>query len=256
MHGPWQPQSIFNLQSGTLSSRVAGVTFWFAQLSDFEDALSSTADIILSSDERERARWMSAEPSRIAYLTSCVLLRRLLSAHLRMDPAEIELVRGEHGKPRLADSLEFHRLHFNLSHGGDAWLCGVTSGREIGVDVETRTQVPSAARLATRVLSSAERTALSALSSSDQEKSDTAFLRCWTRKEAVLKAAGSGFSWVAREIEVGIETDFRRTPLPQRPGWEAGVWSMALPTPGVAAAAVIGSGAIVQPSWTTSRLVP
>jgi hypothetical protein len=72
----------------------------------------------------------------------------------------------------------------------------------------------------------------------------------------VLKAAGSGFSWAAREIEVGIEPDFRRASLPQKPGFEAGVWSIDLPAAGFAAAAVIGSGTLSQPSAIMTRLSP
>ena len=256
VYGLWQRQSIDDLQPGTLPPRVEGVAFWFAQLSDFHDSLSSSADIALSPTELERAQRMSAEAVRLAYLTSCVLLRCTLSAYLGIAPAAIPLVRGEHGKPVLADPSAFHGLHFNLSHGGDAWLCGISSDREIGVDVETRRQVPSAERLATRVLSGAERAALSAIEPSDAATRDAAFLRCWTRKEAVLKAAGSGFSWAAREIEVGIEPDFRRASLPQKPGFEAGVWSIDLPAAGFAAAAVIGSGTLSQPSAIMTRLSP
>ena len=199
---------------------------------------------------------MSVEPIRLAYLTSCVLLRRILSAYLGIAPSHIALDRGEHGKPVLADPEMSGHLYFNLSHGGDAWFCGVSSDQEIGVDVETRTQAPSADRLATRVLSIAERAALSDLESADHASRDTAFLRCWTRKEAVLKATGSGFSWAARDIDVGIEREFRRTTLPQKPGWEAGVWSIDLPVPGFAAAAVIGSRSVAQPTWTAARLTP
>jgi len=256
VYGPWPLQPIGNLQPGTLPSFVEGAAFWFAQLSDFRDELSSMADIVLSPDELERAQRMSAETNRIAYLTSCMLLRRVLSAHLGITASEIALVRGEHGKPMLADSLSARSIHFNLSHGGDAWLCGVSSNHEIGVDVETRRRVPSADRLATRVLSTAERASLSALESSDEATRDSAFLRCWTRKEAVLKAAGSGFSWAARDVDVGIERDFRLTTLPQKPGCEAGVWSIDLPVPGFGAAAVIGSGSLVQPTCTAARLSP
>lgn len=256
MYGPWQRQSIDDLQPGTLPPRVEGVAFWFAQLSDFRDALSTSADIDLSPAELERAQRMSADPVRVAYLTSCVLLRRILSAHLGITPAAIPLIRLEHGKPALEGQAALHGLHFNLSHGGDAWFCGISSDREIGVDVETRRQVPSAERLATRVLSGAERAALSALEPSDAATRDAAFLRCWTRKEAVLKAAGSGFSWAAREIEVGIEPDFRRALLPQKPGFEAGVWSIDVPAEGFAAAAVIGFGTLSQPSASMTRLSP
>lgn len=256
MHGPWKPQSLRDLSHATLPSRIEGVAFWFAQLSDFREVLSSVADNTLGPDELDRAQKMSAESVRIAYLTSCLLLRRVLSAHLGVSPAEIKLVRGEHGKPALAHSALHHRLYFNLSHGGDAWLCGVSSAHDIGVDVETRTRVPNAERLATRILSSEERLALSQLESSDPAIRDTAFLRCWTRKEAVLKAVGSGFSWAARDIDVGIEFGYRRTSLPQKGALEAGVWSIELPVSGFGAAAVIAPATGTPPVSITTRLVP
>ncbi|NBX56875.1 MAG: 4'-phosphopantetheinyl transferase superfamily protein [Gammaproteobacteria bacterium] len=83
---------------------------------------------------------------------------------------------------------------------------------------------------------------------------DSSSFGCWTRKEAVLKATGSGFSWAAREIDVGIESEFKRAALPQKPGWEAGVWSIELPTSGFAAAAVIKSGTVTPPSSTMHKL--
>jgi 4'-phosphopantetheinyl transferase len=237
-----------------MPSRFGGVTFWFAQLSEFREMLSSIPDNSFGQDELDRSRRMSAEPTRATYLASCFLLRRVIGAYLDLSPPEIELVRGEHGKPSLTESKAHGILHFNLSHGGDAWLCGVSREHVIGVDVETRSRVPNAERLATRVLSAQERLALANLESSDDTTKDAAFLRCWTRKEAVLKATGSGFSWAAREIDVGIESEFKRAALPQKPGWEAGVWSIELPTSGFAAAAVIKSGTVTPPSSTMHKL--
>lgn len=256
MHGHWQPRSLRDLQTHILPSGLEPVELWFAQLSDFGTALSKMADTSLAPDELDRSRRMSNDSVRVAYVSSCVLLRMVLSARLGIPPREIELVRGEHGKPVLASSAGYGTLQFNLSHGGDAWLCGVSSEKPIGVDVETRHAIANPDRLAARVFSEAERAAITARASADDTQKYEAFLRGWTRKEAVLKAVGNGFSWVARDIHVGVERGFCSASLPQKPGWQAGVWSIDLPMPGFAAAAVLEPSVSIQPNWTANQLCP
>jgi len=256
VHGHWQPRSLRDLQTHILPSGIETVELWFAQLSDFGSALLTMTDTCLPPEEVDRSRRISAESVRLVYMASCVLLRTVLSTRLGIPPREIELVRGEYGKPELANSAGHKTLHFNLSHSGDAWLCGVSSKKPIGVDIETRDAVSNADRLALRVFSDSERAAMTALTSSDEVKTHEAFLRCWTRKEAVLKAAGNGFTWTARDIHVGIERGFCSVSLPQKPGWEAGVWSFELPITGFAAAAVLETSISIQPQWITTRLYP
>ena len=56
--------------------------------------------------------------------------------------------------------------------------------REVGVDVEREREIEDAEAIAERCFSPAERDACRALG----------FLYCWTRKEAFVKALGSGLS--------------------------------------------------------------
>jgi 4'-phosphopantetheinyl transferase len=121
------------------------------------------------------------------------LLRRALSAHLDLPPAAIAFARaptGEvGGKPCLA-APDAPPLRFNLSHSAGLTVLAVVedAAAEPGVDVEDldRRVGPG---LFEAALAPAERAALTAL---PEAARGTAFLRLWTMKEAVLKAAGIG----------------------------------------------------------------
>jgi phosphopantetheinyl transferase len=97
--------------------------------------------------------------------------------------------------------------------------------------------------LAERVFTDCERAELAAaqLAAADADPPDEVFLRGWTRKEAVLKAAGSGFTWNAREVQVGTDRRARRVSLSRLPGQVASVFSVDLPVEGQAAVATLSN---------------
>src|SRR6185295_15890681 len=99
--------------------------------------------------------------------------------------------RGAGGKPELAHEGGPAALRFNLSHGGDLALIALARGRELGVDIEPLRALSDEARLARRVLSPREADAFAALPPDERA---AALLRCWTRKEALLKANGCGIT--------------------------------------------------------------
>ena len=51
------------------------------------------------------------------------------------------------------------------------------------------------------------------LADAGERQRDIAFLRCWTRKEAVLKAIGSGFSIAPETFEAGADAAPRVVPV-------------------------------------------
>jgi len=220
------------------------IELYFADLAAFSSLLSSPADIeLLSKAERERADSMTAAGVRRDYVVSRILLRSVLGARLGVHGGSLTFAVSEHGKPMISSLAGRPSLQFNQSHSYGAWLLGVSREPPIGVDVETRRTVPNAQRLAGRVFTDAERAELAAarLVAADADSPDVVFLRGWTRKEAVLKAVGSGFSWNPRELQVGTDRDFKRVSLIKLPGQEASVCSMDLPIEGQAAFATLSS---------------
>ncbi len=118
---------------------------------------------------------------------SSQVLLRVLARYLGDAPEEIELTRGDRGKPRLAHDPE--RLGFNLSHSGDLALIAVSQGREVGVDVERLKPERDLVALAERALDPKEATAVRAASGDERTR---LFYELWTRHEARLKCLGLG----------------------------------------------------------------
>jgi 4'-phosphopantetheinyl transferase len=254
---PWLQQSFREFPHLAAAADTGGITLWLAELAEWIPRLSGpAATAVLGAAESQRAATMSAAAVRADFVTSRILLRRVLGTLLGRPPADLDIVIGPHGKPAVCLRGDEPSLHFNLSHSRGIWLLGVAHGDAIGVDIEMRDTVPNATRLAARVFSAAENLQLEAAAAVGETARDTAFLRGWTRKEAVLKAAGSGFTWVASAIEVGTDAAPRAVELPQQPAGRALVWSVALPLAGHAAVALLSNTRSAPPAVATYRLAP
>lgn len=248
----WQPQGFDDLLRHRTPLRIGEVKVWFADLDAFSALLSDPADTaVLSEAERERASKMSAVPVRSNFLLSRILLRHILGAALDRAPKDLLFGETRHGKPFLCDATGQplpNGIEFNLSHCRGAWLFGISLHTPIGVDVERARRVAFTQRLARRVFTVDECAALDLVSADLAEDSDialrdAAFLTGWTRKEAVLKAIGSGFSESPREIEVSLSAAPKRLLLPPSSRRSAIVWSLRPPTGGFASVALVGDGA-------------
>lgn len=219
---------------------AGSVHVWQIDLRDMgADAVS-----LLDAAEIGRAqRFVYAHDWR-RYVAAHAWLRRILGAYMGVAPQDLRLAIGAHGKPMLAQQ-HLHdgpQLHFNMSHSKDLALIAVTSGLEVGVDIEAiRGDLPGP-DLAVGVLTSSE---LDALDKCDPENLAATFVGCWTRKEACLKALGVGLGLEPRNLCVGLPA--QRMTL-QRGDGEDPVDLAPLPCPhGYAAAlAVIGAFARIE----------
>jgi 4'-phosphopantetheinyl transferase len=156
-----------------------GVDVWLLDLSCEPDA-----DVL---DAEERARGARLlEPAGRRYRSAHTQLRLVLAEHVGRGPAELRFRRAPNGKPELDDP---GGLRFNLSHSGDVGLVAVGSDCELGVDVEVLRELDALDQLERRCLSLGERRALQRVAPSERSG---LFLRFWARKEAFLKAVGSG----------------------------------------------------------------
>jgi len=157
----------------------------------------------LSDEERRRAeRFRRARDAR-AFLFRRAFRRSVLARYAGVGPGELAFETGAHGKPCL--SAPHERVLFNASSSGPWALVAVSAGHELGVDVERADErflgLEELARLARRVLTEAEQAALGRLPAPARAR---AFLRAWTRKEALLKALGTGLSREPGTVEVGL----------------------------------------------------
>ena len=186
----------------------APVRLWMVKL----DAMPSAAGIAsLSDTERARAQRFAFEHLKRRYFASHVALRDTLAECTGMAASDQRFSEGPFGKPTLVNAS----CAFNMSHSDDVALIAVAPTGEIGVDVEVLRPVNDAIALAECNFTPAEH---QQVLSAPPEQRDLVFLRIWTRKEACLKAVGSGFSIAADCFEAGAEVAPRRVVMPTPDG--------------------------------------
>lgn len=165
-------------------------------------ALASVAAI--DQNEQARAQRFRFEKDRHRYIAAHVSLRIGLSEYICQEPAEIVFATGSHGKPELAFNKSWA---FNLSHSENVGLIAVAPREDfgaIGVDIEVIRAIGDLESLAHENFTKQER---DALASSRDEDALRLFLRCWTRKEACLKALGTGLTIPAQSFTAGLTSD-------------------------------------------------
>jgi len=153
---------------------------------------------ILNEEERARAARFHFDRDRRRFIAARAALRRILAAYVDRAPADLVFSLGPHGKP----ALENLGLEFNLSHSGGCGLLAVTRGRRVGVDVEHVRADFAGEDIARRFFAPAE---VDALAASAPGEYVAAFFRCWTRKEAYVKARGDGLSLPLDRFVVPLE---------------------------------------------------
>jgi 4'-phosphopantetheinyl transferase len=161
---------------------------------------------LLSADERARVSRLAFAQDQSQFIVARARLRQILARYLAMRAEAIVFSYGDHGKPVL--SVYQSAPFFNLSHSGEFAALAVTRCGEVGIDIE---QIrPVGAEIALRFFSKGEKETLAPLSG---EEWLAAFYKCWTRKEAVLKAHGKGLSAGLASFDVSLARDATVRPL-------------------------------------------
>jgi 4'-phosphopantetheinyl transferase len=163
------------------------VHVWRMSLNCAEPTLRQM-ESLLAPVERQRADRFRFPGDRRRFVIGRGRVRALLGAYLGLAPAAIALNATPFGKPYIAD-LPPAGLRFNVAHSEDVALLAVSHGREVGVDIERERPDVDCSELAQRFFAPEEVAALAALRVAEQMP---AFYRCWTRKEAYVKALGLG----------------------------------------------------------------
>jgi 4'-phosphopantetheinyl transferase len=151
----------------------------------------------------------------------------LLGAYLDQSPQSVRFQVTEYGKPLLDPDLHFQ---FNVSHTEGLALLAFAEKRRIGIDVEKIRSQPDALKLARRFFSERERQQLENIA---EQEMPAAFFRCWSRKEAYIKARGEGLSLPLHDFDVAVEIAPTQILLATRPdAGEVRHWLMSdVPAP-------------------------
>ena len=210
---------------------------WYVDL-DVPPEMEAGLYATLAGAERSRSARFRFDRDRRRFVVAHGVLRGLLARYLGTHPSQVHFVRNALGKPELGPGFG-RRLKFNLSHSADLAAIAVAHA-DVGVDVESIRSQPELAEIARSHFSAAEVEQLNRLPSHLRAE---AFFRCWTRKEAQVKARGEGLD------ALPLTTDPVRAPRdPHGASADIGPerrWSLhALqPAPGyVGALAIEGSG--------------
>jgi 4'-phosphopantetheinyl transferase len=200
---------------------------WRADL-DAIGADESRWQEVLSPDESARASRFHFSRDRQRFVASRALLRMILAGYLASDPAtdpgRIGFSYSNREKPSLGPPHDVSEIRFNLSHSGGIALFAFTRHREIGVDVEQVRRDSDLEAISRRFFSAHEQGQLASLS---PEERIEAFFRCWTRKEAYIKATGDGLALPLSQFDVSLHASNSSALLETRPdASEAGLWHL------------------------------
>jgi 4'-phosphopantetheinyl transferase len=164
----------------------ADVDVWHVMMPGAEMGIDRS---VLDGTELEHAARYRHQADRVRFLCTRVALRCLLGTRLGLKPSQVRFAIANRGKPELAAA--YGELSFNVSHSGEHALIAISDSRTVGVDVERMDPAMDWRELLELVCTADEKRDLMAQPAPMQREH---FFRCWTAKEALLKALGLGIA--------------------------------------------------------------
>ena len=228
--------TIWALPTANLTLGADEVDVWRIAAFNNDSDLASCA-ALLSKAEQARAGQFKFDRDRRLFTVAHAALRSICASYLRTSPRSIEFAEGRYGKPKLALDARAG-LEFNLSHSGEWALIAAALHREVGVDLEFIRDFDFE-QVAQRFFTAREVAALRSLPKPQQR---SGFYKCWTSKEAFLKAKGTGLSGELDEVEIAPMKDGEVRIRAAVPGWSL----MELPAGDGYVAALVSQGAAVR----------
>ncbi|MGU3316915.1 4'-phosphopantetheinyl transferase family protein [Sphingomonas sp. M6A6_1c] len=165
-------------------------------------------------------------PATSRFLARRAAMRLIVARRLACRPQDVILVNGRLGRPLIAGG----GIHVSQSSRGRYMLAVTCLAQEVGCDIEDIRNDIDMAAIAETCFSPAERRMLVAVMSEQRAR---AFYDCWARKEAYMKATGTGFALGMESFETSHR--FGSTTQDGRVDWTAETWT---PAPGLIAAIV------------------
>ena len=157
---------------------------------------------VLSAEERAKADRFVRPEDRHRSGASRAILRRLLGHYLSLPPAEVRFTYNRFGKPSLDRTRHSSQLALSVAHSGECAVFGLRGRGLVGVDLEWLVPGTSIDDLVSEICTARERQRMEIL---PEAKRRQAFFRCWTLKEAYLKALGVGLALSPQQVETELE---------------------------------------------------
>lgn len=188
----------FKRPPASLQLQAGEVHIWMG-VQDRTESECSRFLRILSPDERMRAEQFRFEEHRLKFIARHGILRTILGKYLGVPAHTVLFHHGANGKPELAKAFRRSGVVFNISHSNGLALFAFARNHEIGVDIEHVRDIPEMEHIIERFFSPGERAFIHA--TPPLERRD-AFFDCWTRKEAFIKATGTGLALPLSSFDV------------------------------------------------------
>lgn len=156
---------------------------------------------ILDAFERTRAFGFHFYRDRQRYIAAHVAMRLSLCEVLDLLPAQLVISHGPNGKPMLPKDCGWG---FNFSHSEDIAIIAAAPSTEtddIGIDIERTRRISKWRSLAQSTFSEVEKHSIREVPFA---RASQTFLRCWTRKEACVKALGTGLTISLNGFTAGV----------------------------------------------------
>jgi 4'-phosphopantetheinyl transferase len=178
---------------------VGGIEVWIVDLDQgdsevVDPPIEAMFGEILSDDEIARARRLIRPRDRLRFGRCRAAVRTILGQLEGITPSSLKFGSGPHGKPYVEGETPnggSSAIEFNVSHSGGLALIAATRGRSIGVDLEQIRAIREADRIIESFFTKVEQAQFAEIAAAER---DAAFMRGWTRKEAILKGLGKGLA--------------------------------------------------------------
>lgn len=174
------------------------IDIWQADLNENRLFQLSSYFYILNQEEKENASNFKETYQKKYYILSHVILRLLLSKYTGVDPALIEIHKNKYGKPFITS----HNLQFNISHSKNKLAIAIAVC-EVGIDIEYVNPNFDINEILNVTLSINEELNIKKLKPNLQKKQ---FYLYWTKKEALLKAIGTGINMDLNKLEISDDS--------------------------------------------------
>jgi 4'-phosphopantetheinyl transferase len=161
------------------------VRVWIVPVDLPPEAVARCRDV-LDGSERARAGAFLSQRDRQQYTVAHGALRILAGRALHVTPSALRWDPGPYGKPALV--APWSGLSTSLSHSADLVAVAIADGRAVGVDIQHLVSPLDAVAMSTRFYPPAEAAYIA--TGTDASARAERFTRLWSRKEAVVKAAG------------------------------------------------------------------
>lgn len=174
---------------------------WLVATTASEDEAESLVPM-LSPHEQHRAARMRNADDRRAFIVGRARVRQILGRYVGRPGHLLDVVTRVDDKPMLAEAPPWFDFSFSRCEG--IHVCAIGRDRRIGIDVEPIGSGRDAEAIAQTYFSAAEAAWLATLAPAARP---AAFAALWTKKEAFVKAVGSGLSLPLTAFSVPLTGD-------------------------------------------------